>query len=58
LTAILLVLLPARIINLQMIREFEDYVKIGGVGNLIQNVSNITRFGIRFLVHLQPSIGE
>jgi len=51
-TAILLVLLPARI------RECEDYVKIGGVGDLIQNVSNIRRFGIRFLMHLQPSIGE
>jgi hypothetical protein len=50
--------MPARIINLQMIREFEDYVKIGGVGDLIQNVSSISRFGIRFLVHLQPSIGE
>jgi hypothetical protein len=31
-----------------MIKEFEDYVKIGGVGNLIQNVSSISRFGIRF----------
>lgn len=51
-----IVLLPTFIVNLQTTREFEFCVKTKGVRDLIWNASNINRFGIRFLVHPQPSI--